>query len=195
MVLQLLIWFLFGITLLIVSINDFLFFRIENGIVVFLLSLYAVSCVFGVSGGNFTQGISLAIGMLIVTCVLNRLNMIGGGDVKLLFPLLLFSESNIYQFIIGVSVSGVLLSVIYALFASKILFFRKRMISWLCIFYKEKKEFRFLKIVLPSLSKVNRKSVSISKYPKSALKQEIPYGIALSCGGLCVITEVLLSRC
>ncbi|MDR2067951.1 MAG: hypothetical protein LBP41_03115, partial [Holosporaceae bacterium] len=47
------IWLIFGVILLIISANDFLFFRIENEYVLFLLGLYLLSCAFGISGNNF----------------------------------------------------------------------------------------------------------------------------------------------
>lgn len=195
MVFQLLIWCLLGIALLVVSINDFLFFRIENEVVIFLFGLYAVSCISGVSGSNFIFGFSIATVTFAITCILNRLNMMGGGDVKLLFPLLLFMESDVYQFAIGVSIAGILLSIIYVLFVKKVFFFRRRIVTWLCIFQKEKNAFGFLRIILPSLCKISRKIVSLNKCPTNALRQEIPYGIALSGGVFYVIAENLLSRC
>lgn len=188
------LWCVFGIVLLIISINDFLFFRIENENVQFLLALYAISCIFGVSGSNFLFGLTIAVGIFVITWALNQYNLIGGGDVKLLFPLLLFSENNLTAFMIGVSISGLILSFIYIVFGRYIFFFRRRVVTWLYIFYKRKKKPALLNIVLLSLGRITKKAVSLKQCVISGLKQEIPYGVALSCGGFCVIVENLLSR-
>jgi Flp pilus assembly protein protease CpaA len=156
--------------------------------------LYAISIISGVSGGNFMFGISTAVVVFVITYILNRKNLIGGGDVKLLFPLLLFAESDIDGFIIGISVSGVLLSVIYILCSKKIFIFRKKAIIWLWNFYQEQKESLLFKFVLPSLGRTNKNIALAGKYQVNVWKQEIPYGIALSCGGLWVVIENLLSR-
>ncbi|MDR2682223.1 MAG: prepilin peptidase [Holosporaceae bacterium] len=136
---------MFAITLVIVSLNDFLFFRIENEVVLFLLGLYAISFVLGVSGSNFVLGASMAVAVFAITYVMNRKNLIGGGDVKLLFPLLLFAESDMNEFVLGMSVSGVLLCVVYMLFAKKIFLFRKKIITQLQIFYQKKNRSLFFK--------------------------------------------------
>jgi Flp pilus assembly protein protease CpaA len=188
------VWCIFGIVLLIISINDFLFFRIENEAVQFLLALYAVSCILGVSGTNFLFGLAIACGVFFITWALNQYNLIGGGDVKLLFPLLLFSENNLTTFMMGVSVSGLILSFIYIVFGRYIFFFRRKIVTWLYIFYKRRKKLALLNIALLSLGRITKKAVSLKQCVINNLKQEIPYGVALSCGGFCVIVENLLSR-
>jgi Flp pilus assembly protein protease CpaA len=87
-------------------VNDFLFFRIENESVQCILLLYIISCVFGISGGNFIFSLTIAICVFAITWGLNQHDMIGGGDVKLLFPLILFAENNLCSFLIGVSISA-----------------------------------------------------------------------------------------
>ncbi|MDR1334091.1 MAG: hypothetical protein LBJ71_02640, partial [Holosporaceae bacterium] len=77
------IWALFGIILLIISIGDFLFFRIEDEYIIALVVLYAISYVSGVLGGNFTYGLMIATITFFVTLVMNHLGLIGGGDVKM----------------------------------------------------------------------------------------------------------------
>jgi Flp pilus assembly protein protease CpaA len=148
----------------------------------------------GVSGGNFMFGISIAVAVFGVTYILNQKNLIGGGDVKLLFPLLLFAESDMDEFIIGISVSGILLSMIYILYSKKIFIFRRKALRWLWNFYQEQRRSLFLKFVLPSLARTNKNIVSSYKRPINVWRQEIPYGIALSCGGLWVVIGNLLSR-
>lgn len=188
------IWCLFGIVLLIISINDFLFFRIENENIQAIFVLYVISCILGVSGGNFLFGLIIACGVFVITWALNQYDLIGGGDVKLLFPIILFSENNLTAFVMGISISGLLLSFIYMIFGKSIFFLRRRIVTLLCIFYKKEKKLALLKIVLLSLGRITRKAVSLKQCASNNLKQEIPYGIVLSCGGFCVIVENLLSR-
>ena len=101
------VWLVFGTILLIISINDFLFFRIENEYVIFLLCLYLISYISGISGSNFLNALKVFALVFAVTCFFNRYNMIGGGDIKLLFPMLLFAEDNVQAFLIGISIGGI----------------------------------------------------------------------------------------
>lgn len=179
--------------LLIIAINDFLFFRIENESILCLFVLYIFSCVFGISGSNFIFGFYTAFAVSIVLFVLNQFELIGGGDVKLVFPLLLFSENNISDFLIGTSVAGLVLSVFFIIFQKRIILLRKKVINFIKR-YKTKNKSKFLNIVLLSSRRISIKSISLS-CASSALKQEIPYGVALACGSFYVIIEGLLSRC
>lgn len=189
----LIIWCLLGIPLLIVAINDFLFFRIEDEIILSIFGLYIISCIFGVSGHNFLQGFFAAVLIFIITFILNRRDLIGGGDVKLLFPLILFAEENLYVFLISASIAGAVLSIFYILFSRHILAFRKKIISKLRKFEKKNRRNAFLNIVLLSSSRIADETASLTYCAKSIWRQEIPYGVALSYGEFCVILENLLS--
>ena len=188
------IWILFGLILLIIAINDFLFFRIEDEPVISLCVLYAISCIFGVSGHNFFEGFSIALAIFAITLVLNHYDMIGGGDVKFLFPLILFAEDNLDIFLIGVSVAGIVLAVIYMLFGRYIFAFRRKIVLKLLTVRKSKKKNAFLNIALLSLSRITNRTAALTYRVTSVWRQEIPYGVALSYGGFCVILENLLSR-
>lgn len=188
------IWVLFGLILLIIAINDFLFFRIENESVISLCILYIVSCIFGVSGHNFLEGFLIASAVFAITLVLNNYGMIGGGDVKLLFPLILFAENNLNIFLIGVSVAGIVLAIIYILFGRYIFSFRRKIVLRLLTARKNKKKNAFLNIALLSLSRITNRTAALTYRIKSIWRQEIPYGVVLSYGGFCVILENLLSR-
>jgi Flp pilus assembly protein protease CpaA len=190
----LVIWCIFGIILLIISVNDFLFFRIENENIQCLIILYIISYIVGVSGSSFIFGLLTSIAGFVIALILNRYNLMGGGDVKLLFPLLLFSENNTYSFLITVSIAGIILSCIYIIFGNHIFIYRKKVISCLMNLRRPKKKFPVLNIALLSLDRISKRTVLAEKCTTSALKQEIPYGVALSCGGFCVIVENLLSR-
>jgi Flp pilus assembly protein protease CpaA len=185
----LLIWVLFGIILLIISIGDFLFFRIEDEYVTALVVLYIVSCASGVSGGNFYNGLITAVVTFIGTLIMNHCGLIGGGDVKMLFPVILLSEDNLIMFLVGISLGGAMLSLIYIIFGRQIFFFRRKIVSYLCISKKKKKKCSFLNIILLSLSRIDKRIVALKNYTVNAMRQEIPYGIAISCGGFYVIFE------
>ncbi|MDR1236527.1 MAG: hypothetical protein LBJ96_06005 [Holosporaceae bacterium] len=186
-----LVWVLFGIILLIISIGDFLFFRIEDEYLLALIVLYIVSCISGVSGGNFCNGLMTATITFVVTLVMNHCGLIGGGDVKMLFPVILLAENNLLTFLIGISVGGAVLSIIYIIFGRQIFFLRRKVVSYLCFFKKKKNKFTFLKVILLSLNRIDKRIVALRHYTFSAVRQEIPYGIAISCGGFYVILENL----
>jgi Flp pilus assembly protein protease CpaA len=172
-----------------VSAGDFLFFRIENEYVLSLMILYAISCVCGISGGNFFFALQVAGATFIVTFILNRFDLIGGGDVKLLFPMILLSENNMSDFWLGTSVSGLALALIYLFWGPRILSVRKKITKHLALFSKKRNKFNFLNIALLSLSRIDKRAVGLNPRGFNAMKQEIPYGIAISCGGFYVVFE------
>lgn len=187
-------WMLFGIILLIISIGDFLFFRIENEYVVALMVLYVISYICGVSGGNFGNGLLTAVVTFIVTLIMNHCGLIGGGDVKMLFPVILLSENNLSEFLVGISVGGLILSIIYLAFSRQIFFVRRKAVSYLCLLKRKKKKFNLLNIILLSLNRIDKRIVALKRCTFSVTRQEIPYGIAISCGGFYVIFEKLVAR-
>lgn len=189
-----LIWASFCIILIIISFNDFLFFRIENEYVLSLIILYSISCLCSISGNNFVEAATIATVTLVISIILNQLNLIGGGDVKLLFPLILFADSNICTFVIGMSISGLILSVIYLLYGRNILFLRKKLLSHIEAIYKNCKTPALLNISLLSFHRIAPEEIELNQCEVNPMKQEIPYGIALSCGGLCVMIENLAAR-
>jgi Flp pilus assembly protein protease CpaA len=127
----------------------------------------------------------------VVTLVMNHCGLIGGGDVKMLFPVILLSENNLLTFLIGISVGGAVLSIIYIVFGRQIFFLRRKIVSYLCFFKKKKNKLTFLNVILLSLNRIDRRTVALRRYTFNAVKQEIPYGIAISCGGFYVILENL----
>jgi Flp pilus assembly protein protease CpaA len=180
------VWIVFGVILLIVSACDFLFFRIENEYSLALVALYALSCACGASGSNFKTGLTTAVATFVITAILNRFDLIGGGDVKLLFPVILLCENNLSSFLFGLSLGGALLAVVYLLFSRRIFFIRRKLIRRL---FSQKQRPRLLSMVLLSLNRVDRKIVALRKYADNPMRREIPYGIAISCGGFCAIFE------
>ncbi|MDR3186979.1 MAG: A24 family peptidase [Holosporaceae bacterium] len=186
------IWLMFGAVLLIISVNDFLFFRIENEYTLFLLGLYLLSCAFGMSGHNFLSALQAFVAIFAISWIFNRRNLIGGGDIKLLCPLLLFSENNVPAFLLGISISGIVASLFYLFLGRQIFFLRRKMVVSLYVLNKNSHKSFFLNIVLLSLSRIDKRMVALKRCITSAMKQEIPYGIVLSCGGFCVMFERLV---
>lgn len=188
------IWLLFALILIIVSVNDFLFFRIENEYVFTLICLYIIACIFGISGTNFISVAITTVGVFIVCILLNHFDLLGGGDTKLLIPLLLFSEHYLYEFTIGTAIGGLILAVIYRTFEQPIFSIRKKILRKLHDSYKNHKKSLLLRFVLLSFSKVTKRSLMLGDFKPQGIKQEIPYGIALSCGGLYVVIESFVVR-
>lgn len=187
-------WIICGslaVILLIIAINDFLFFRIEDEAIWSILGLYALSLACGVSGHNFLSGFIIAVAVFIITFILNQFEIIGGGDVKLLFPLLLFAEDSLDAFIIGISVGGAILILFYILFSKKIQLIRTKTIKKLLSIRRKHRKNLFLNVVLLSLSRIDNRTAALNYRAESIWRQEIPYGIVLSCGGFCVIFEIL----
>lgn len=189
-----LIWALFCIILIIISVNDFLFFRIENEYVLSLIALYGIAYLLKISGHNFAESAIIATVTFAISVILNHFNLIGGGDVKLLFPLILFADYNIITFVIGMSISGLILSVIYFFIGRNILFLRKKIMSNIDALYKNCNNSVLLNIALLSFHRIDPEEVELSQRVFNSMRQEIPYGIALSCGGLCVMIENLAAR-
>lgn len=176
--------------LLIIAINDFLFFRIENEYVFALVLLYIFSCVIGISGHNIWQGVISASVAFVICFLLNQKGLLGGGDVKLIVPLLFFAENNPVSFITGMSIGGFFLGTIYIFYFRSIFFLRRRLVLSLYVLKKSCGNSVLLNFVLLSLSRISRKSVALSRYRRDALKQEIPYGIALACGGFSLVLDL-----
>ena len=142
------IWLSFAVVLVIIALNDFMFFRIENEYVLFLFLLYAVSYCFGISGQNFVLAIETAAVTFAICFVLNQYNLIGGGDVKLLIPLILFAENDMFEFVWGTSIGGIVLALAYICCGKKIASLRKALFE---IFSElKKKKIRFLRFALLS---------------------------------------------
>lgn len=183
------IWFCFAVVLIVIALNDFMFFRIENEYVLFLFLLYVVSYIFDVSGQNFAEACKIACITFAICFVLNQFNFIGGGDVKLIVPLILFAENNIFDFIWGTAVGGLIVALVYVFCGKKVITLRKK----LFIIFSElkKKKIRFLRFVLLSFYKIKARSVKFEVSNTDVLKQEVPYGVALACGGFFVIFDVM----
>lgn len=178
---------LISIILVIVAINDFLFFRIENEYVLALLLLYAVGYATGVMDGNLWEGLQVAMVGFIITFMLNRYGLMGGGDVKLLVPLLLLAGHNWSLFIFYVSLVGLVISIIYMLLGRRVFFIRRRLVRYLCFRKKEWKKCSLLNFALLSLNRITKRSVALRHCQGDTFSQEIPYGVALTGGSLAVV--------
>ncbi len=170
---------------MIIALNDFMFFRIENEYILFLFLLYGISYSFGFSGQNFILALETAAITFAVCFVLNQYNFIGGGDVKLLVPLILFAENDMFEFVWGTAIGGVILALTYMCCGKRVANLRKKL--FLIFSNWKKKKIHFLRFVLLSLYKIKARSVKFEVSNAGVLKQEVPYGVALSCGGFFVI--------
>lgn len=188
------VWGLLAVILLLISVNDFLFFRIEDEYNAAMCVLYITACIFGISGKNFLIGFATAVVVFFITLAMNHRDMIGGGDVKMLFPMILFAENNLYTFALNVSVAGVFVSLAYILFGKHIYGYRRKIVLSLMKFRKNNKKNRLLNIALLSLGRITNRTSALTYRVENVWRQEVPYGIALSYGGFCVILENLLSR-
>ena len=185
--------------MIIIGINDFLFFRIEDENIWALLALYVISCFLGISGNNLLLSLLIASSVFAVAFIMNQFNWIGGGDVKFLFPLVHFSENNLADLMLSVSVSGLILALIYLSAREKIDKLRKIIIQKI-----PRNKTWLLNITLLSLNRIEVSKLVDDKNAKpkkrrilsfkSLMKQEIPYGVALSCGGIYVVFENLWAR-
>lgn len=178
---------LFSLILLIISINDFLFFRIEDEYVLMLLFLCVLLFGFSSVEINFVQGLQAAFAAFIIGFLLNRYNLLGGGDVKLLFPVLILSGSEWLSFFFWTSIWGFVLACSYALFNRQIFFLRRRLILFLHSLRRKHKAPRILNFILLSFARVGKKSTALRRYRNDILKLEIPYGLAITGGGFAVI--------
>ncbi|MCR5225481.1 MAG: prepilin peptidase [Alphaproteobacteria bacterium] len=188
------VWALFVVVLIIVSLNDFLFFRIENEYVLSLMILYIVASIFGILGNNLSETIIVAVCVLLVSIILNYYNLLGGGDVKLLFPLILLAENHLFAFLCGTSAGGLVVAVIYFFAGRKLFFFRRKIILSLNNLYKNRNKSILLNFTLLSFHRMKRKDIELDQTVFNSVRQEIPYGIALACGGFCVVVENLVAR-
>ena len=188
------VWVLLTVVLLLISLNDFLFFRIENEYVLALMVLYIAACICGISGNNLPESLMIAIGVAIISVILNHFDLLGGGDVKMLFPLMLFAENHMCSFVMGASIGGLIVAVVYFFVGRKLFFFRRKIIFSLRNLYKNRNKSILLNFTLLSFNRMTRRSIELNKFVFNSIKQEIPYGIALSCGGICVVVENLVAR-
>lgn len=174
------IYTVFVFLLLLVCVNDFVYYRISNIHVLFIITVYCVGIYTGnIQEINFWKTFNYACLAFTLLFILNHLNCIGGGDVKLVFVLIFWvGNQQILLYMVIVSFISLLLSVIYYVFG-KYLFYKREALSKAI---KSNPVFSFL--ITP---------YSIEKYVETKFfKCEIPYGIPLALGAFCM---VFLFRC
>ncbi|MDR0968306.1 MAG: hypothetical protein LBL99_01565, partial [Holosporaceae bacterium] len=143
---------------------------------------------------NFNVGLTVAVATFIITWILNRFDLIGGGDVKLLFPTILLCENNLSAFWFGLSFGGGALALVYLFFGRRIILIRRNLARRLRILHKRPIVSKLLRIILLSLSRVDGRIATLRKGKFDPMKQEIPYGAAIACGGFYAIFENLAVR-
>ena len=183
-----------SILFLIVCINDFLFFRIEDSLSVSLVVLYTIAYISGDVSASIFQALSIASLCFVVSVILNHFDLLGGGDVKLLFGIGLFIAEDPMSFMICLSGFSLIIAAIY-MTCSKAMELHRQRLSQLVLHLKDKYEDKLLRYlcmaIFPSAYKVTSEELSEIKQSDSLIKQEIPYGIILS---LSTISSILLFK-
>jgi len=183
-----------SILFLIVCINDFLFFRIEDSLSVSLVVLYAIAYISGDINSSILQALSIASLCFAISVVLNHFDLLGGGDVKLLFGIGLFISDSPISFMICLSVFSLIIAAIYITCSKNIELIRQRLSK--TVFHLkdtyENQMMRYLYMaIFPSAYKVTEEELSEIKQSDSVIKQEIPYGVILS---LSTISSIILFK-
>lgn len=183
-----------SILFLIVCINDFLFFRIEDSLSVSLVVLYAIAYISGDINSSILQALSIASLCFAISVVLNHFDLLGGGDVKLLFGIGLFISDSPISFMICLSVFSLIIAAIYITCSKNIELIRQRLSKK--VFHLkdtyENQMMRYLYMaIFPSAYKVTEEELSEIKQSDSIIKQEIPYGVILS---LSTISSIILFK-
>lgn len=183
-----------SILFLIVCINDFLFFRIEDSLSVSLVVLYAIAYISGDINSSILQALSIASLCFAISVVLNHFDLLGGGDVKLLFGIGLFISDSPISFMICLSVFSLIIAAIYITCSKNIELIRQRL-SKTVFHLKDTYENQMMKYlyiaIFPSAYKVTEEELSEIKQSDSIIKQEIPYGVILS---LSTISSIILFK-
>ena len=183
-----------SILFLIVCINDFLFFRIEDSLSISLVVLYTIAYVSGDVNASIFQALSIASLCFAISVILNHFDLLGGGDVKLLFGIGLFIAEDPMSFMICLSGFSLIIAAIYLTCNNAIENHRKRL-SEIVLRLKEVYENHALKYlcmaVFPSAYKVTDEELSEIKQAENIIKQEIPYGVILS---LSTMSSILLLK-
>ena len=102
-----------SILFLIVCVNDFLFFRIEDSLSISLVVLYTIAYLSGDVNASIFQALSIASLCFVVSVILNHFDLLGGGDVKLLFGIGLFIAEDPMLFMICLSGFSLIIAAIY----------------------------------------------------------------------------------
>lgn len=166
------------ILLLIIAVNDFLFFRIEDSVNIAVVSLFGIGWLFGLLHNySIVSALSVASFCFVVSVVLNYFELLGGGDVKLLFGVGLFISGNPSIFLYALSISSLIIATAYIYKGKEIEIFRKKMAT---IVINNKTNRILNKILFPSAYNISEVEFLNFKQNACALKQEIPYGVILS---------------
>lgn len=161
--------------LILVCIDDFTYYTISNKHVLGIILLYIIAFSSGVLiEDKFWLTFNYACIFFTIFFIFNQLNYIGGGDVKLIFALILWiGADNVFNFALLVSCISVVITLIYGVAWKYILNLRRYIskIIW------SRKTLQFF---------VQKKRVYTQKVD-DFFKYEIPYGIPLALGTVCIV--------
>lgn len=194
MVFEILIFAVAVILFMVICVNDFLFFRIENSVVVGVIVYYCLLLISGKMECSILYSISIASFLFVVSLILNHFDLLGGGDVKLLFGIGLLIPSRLFEFFCALSIMSMLMIFMYSFCNKKI---GKIRAYYAIKVFRLKNQF-IKKICFPSVMEITRgelmKDLKFLKHNNSILKQEIPYGVILSIGSITSIGSMLLGK-
>ena len=166
------------------AMHDFLFYRIPNAIVVFLIGLFLAKVVFFQSFSDMYIPLLVLILSVAAGFALYAFRIIGAGDAKFLAATSMWaSEVNLLSFLFVTSVAGGILGLIYVMQGDRLEAARIKMKTSLS---NSMGEATFNKVFgldwLPKMSNENTTQAVDTK-------KVIPYGVAIFMG--CIILMLL----
>lgn len=164
--------------LMIACINDFLFFRIEDILHIALVTTFFIGYFTGYIDSDIWHALCIASLCFVISVILNHYDLLGGGDVKLLFSIGLFVSSNMAAFLCSLSVYSLIIALIYISYGQKIERIRTRLSDK--VFHMKSRNSLVHKILFPSAHSITDGELQNFKQSECILKQEIPYGVILS---------------
>lgn len=182
------------ILLAIVCINDFLFLRIEDSLDIALVTLFTIGYMNGIIGHDIFHALSIASLCFVISMTLNHFDLLGGGDVKLLFGIGLFISDSLSIFLTSLSIFSLVTALLYMKFGQYIENIREKLANTVI---QQKIEIScdmksyIHHIIFPSAYKISAQDLLDLKPNDNILKQEIPYGIILS---ISTITSLIITK-
>lgn len=178
------IWFyliFFGLSFCI-ALNDFLFFRIPNTLVLAIFGLFILKIIAFPDAHNPIFSLLVCVMTLMVGFFFYALKIMGAGDVKFLSVASLWAaQTSFLSFIFVVVIAGGILALLYLNFNSWIAFIQAGIISSLSNLWGKD---NFIRIFGEKSLNMTVKTFKDTKRKNSTL---LPYGVAIFCG-CCFIT-------
>ena len=147
--------------LAVAALTDMATLRIPSVLCVAICLLYPLYVLNAASAGDWFWSLALAIIVFSVASVLFSLEMVGGGDVKLLAATALWAgPDHMLEFLVGVAVAGGLLALL-------VLMHRRQRVAGL------------------------RTVTDPAQDSRAVMSSHLPYGVAIAIGGFIVASRLL----